>query len=386
MAAAIAPSEEVLNISTLAAPALCITPTLSARLGTPRKVPSGGPTSARRKPHMQEAALTKQEKDREYLISAKQVDEMIQAIHTPRRDYARRLEQAYKDLSRGMHLPGADVPCLASQTTGLQPASATSKGDASSTSAAGSASSPRRKNRSMPKEKGTQSKTFPSTALSTPWGPERANIDQPTRDHVLHKRQNYCRLLDQQREDDKTLSQHHQRQKRQQDDMTSTSLETRYHTWGGTVDHSGATERVIHKELLATVGFRQRCDREQKEAERQDAVRHAEESEKQMAFHWHIRQAEEKQEKERLAATWKEAASDRKRLEEAQKAAALLEEKEKIQRTNQGLVPARRLRRPAAECKSAQEAISPRPRRPAQLVLSPITGLGASSAPAETSS
>jgi len=165
-------------------------------------------------------------------------------------------------------------------------------------------------------------------------------------------------MLDQQNADKSDQVRLKTQQESQIDRSTHTSLESCHHKWGAETSDT-SRERAIFHELLATVDYRAQREREGREAEKKDAVRMAEEVEKRMAWEWHVRREEDKQEKERLACLWKAAASDRRKIEEAKKEAALREEKEVIRRMNQGMVPARRLRRPKEECIASQDAMPP---------------------------
>jgi hypothetical protein len=163
-------------------------------------------------------------------------------------------------------------------------------------------------------------------------------------------------MLDQQNAEKSNLAQWSIQQEAELDRMTHTSLER--NTWEQRVT-KGPNERAIFCELLATVDHRAQREREGKEAERQDAARMVEDTEKQIAWEWHLRREEEKQEKERLAALWKTAARDRKIAEEAKKAVVLQEEKDAVMQMNVGLVPVRRLRRSKEECFAVQDMMPP---------------------------
>lgn len=152
---------------------------------------------------------------------------------------------------------------------------------------------------------------------------------------------------------------------------THTSLETSHHSWGQQSSDANR-ERAIYRELLDTVDYRQQKKRAESEADRQDGVRIAETLEKQMAWQYHVKREEDKQEKQQMGSLWKAAAQDRRRLEEAQKAAALQEEKDTIEMMNTGKVPGRRVRRPKEECFVMHNMLAP-PRRERKPELTPVT-------------
>lgn len=329
----------------------------SAR-GSARKASSGGKPS-----------------DEEFLVSARAVDNMIYAIHQDgTKDYTANLEIAYNRMSRGMKLPEGEAS-LAKKLAEMGPTSARSDGkkchgpnEPDRTPAVGPVpgmeiSPPKGASRPRFNKKGEKEDSVQTVAA--PWGPERDNLDKPPWHHTIERRQHYCKMLDQQNAD----KSEHRRVKAEKehniDRLTNTSFETGHHRWG-TEPSDPNKEKAIFHELLATVDYRVQRDRQEKAVERKEALRMGEEVEKQMAWQWHVRREEDKQEKDRLASLWTAAAKDRKNVEEAHKASALREEQDVVKLMSQGQVPARRLRRPKEECILVQEAMPP-PHRPQAL-------------------
>jgi hypothetical protein len=173
------------------------------------------------------------------------------------------------------------------------------------------------------------------------------------------RRQNYCRLLDQQNIDKSKYVRLKTEQETMINKTTHTSLESDHHTWGRECTTDKGRERAIFGELVATVNYRKQREHEGRESEKRDAAHKHEETEKKMAWQWHVRREECKQEKKEWAAMWSEAAETKRKAEKARKAAELQEEKEQIQRVNMGMIPARRVRRPKEECIATQEVLPP---------------------------
>lgn len=344
------------------------TPTPSARsagkTSTPRKAPSSARSSVRsQRLHQQLRSPPKSapcgQTDEEFLRTTRQVDGIVHAIHADNtKDHAIRLQQAYQDLSRGLTLPveeraSPSKPSMSKDRCRDFP------------SAVGPVPGSTGPNRTEERRK---KKASPRAASSVapPWGPERANLDRPPWEQVHEKKQHYCKILDQQTADKSYQTDLKTQQEKALDQTCRTSFESQHHRWGMQAADANR-ERAIYREHLATVHYRKKCEQERSEAEKQDGARLVEETERKLAWHFHVRREEEKQEKESLAAVWKAAAKDRRKLEEAQKAAVLKDEKETVKRMNEGMLPARRIRRPKEECIVAQEAMPVPYRAPARV-------------------
>lgn len=307
--------------------------------------------------------------------SHRKVDAMIQAMHAPgmgTQDYADHMARAYQDLSRGLNLAGAEAS-LATRLAEMPEGRAKAQASARRCIDAGAhvvrapaggpvpgiVSSPQRhpngQNAASPRKPQASPRKTPRN-VPPPWGPERANLDKPPWEQVLKRQQNYCKILDQQTADKTDQVKRHWEQEINMDHNTSTSLESATHTWGQQpID--AVRERAIYREHLATVDHRERQKRERTEVARQDGVRIAEDADKHMAWSWHTRREEDKQEKQKMASCWKAAATQRRKMDEAAKQVALQEEQEALRRASEGMVPARRMRRPKEECIALQEAM-----------------------------
>lgn len=297
------------------------------------------------------------------LVAARQVDAMINAIHSGNegtQEYKDRVANAYKDLSKGQRLPspGSDTSARRRSAVACRDDSGPAVGPVPAI-----VFSPRLSNsRDLHRlREASGKKDLPCKEVEPPWGPHRASMDRPPAERIISRQQRYCQMLDQQTADNSDQARIKTAQELQVNRTTNTSFETGHHKWGQ--ETSDATrERAIFQELLATCDYRAKRERAGKEAERQDAVRMAEEMERQLAWQWHVRRAEDKQVKERLADVWFSAAKDKHKTLEAQKAAVLQEEKKVVEHNKQGMVPIRRIRRPKEECIAAQEMMPPRTR------------------------
>lgn len=289
---------------------------------------------------------------------------MVHAIHSDNmEDHAERLQQAYRELSRGLNLDlemSADDPSKPQISINAE---ARLRDYPPAVGPVPGAQAVIKPFRSPKKSAGTPRGGVPG--VPPPWGPERANEDRPPHEQVLQRRQHYCKMLDVQNADKSVQVRAKTAEERAVNRATLTSFETHNHKWGSKAADANQ-ERAIYRELLATVQYRKDRDKKMVEAEKEDGVRLIEETEKKMAWQWHVKREEEKQEKARLAKLWKAAAKNRRKEEAAQKAAVLREEKEVVERMNVGMVPDRRVRRPREECIVAQDAMPLPYRAPAR--------------------
>lgn len=183
-----------------------------------------------------------------------------------------------------------------------------------------------------------------------PWGPERANIDNPSYEQVLQQQRVYCRMLDEQA----GAKDQERRRRREEEDLTNrttgTSFESQHHRWGFEEGPSKSRERAIRKELLTTIA-NQQCEAfEQAKAQREVEALWAERAEQRMVWDWHVNQLESKRAQKQLAGHWKEAAEDKRRQQEASREAKLREEREQMHVVTSGMVQRRPMRRPKQLC------------------------------------
>lgn len=300
--------------------------------------------------------------DENFLRRGRQVDEMINALHSDKaEDYNKRLSQAFQELSGGQ-LNLADE--AAKDTTRVR--CMDHLGPAAKGGVPGLVSmDPPRSARSSQCSRQSRKKTAPK--VIPPWGPERANIDRPPAILALQKQQQYCRMLDLQNADKEAQARVDLEEDIRMQQTTSTSLETAYHTWG-TETCDARKERAIFKEHLATINHKREALLAKKEAERQDGERLIAQTEKKMAWQWHLKRAQEAKEKEQMAKEWMDASNEKKRLQQAKRAASLQEEQEAIKHIEDGMIPDKFNRRPYEQCASYQNVVNLKHIRPGSQV------------------
>lgn len=181
------------------------------------------------------------------------------------------------------------------------------------------------------------------------WGAERANADILPWEQIQQSRQKYRKLLDAQVIEKSRLRKYRYEQELKLDRNTKTSLDTDNRSRDAECANADK-ERAIYKELIATVDYRQRAERERRRSEQQAARICDTQAELQMAWSWHVKREEEKQAKIRMAQEWSSAAQHRQQARELAKTLALREDKDFIERVNRGKLPRRRLRRARQEC------------------------------------
>jgi len=148
---------------------------------------------------------------------------------------------------------------------------------------------------------------------------------------------------------------------------TSTSLEGAYHTWG-TETCDARKERAIFKEHLATISHKREALLAKREAERQDGERLIAQTERSMAWQWHLKRAQEAKEKEQMAKEWIDASNEKKRLQQAKRAASLQQEQEEVKHIEDGMIPDKFNRRPYEQCASYQNVVNLKHIRPGSQV------------------
>lgn len=309
-----------------------------------------------------------QHQEKEILLQHRHVNEMVKAIHSnDHKDPCGRLERAYNDLSKGIGELTSDIAILdvnksPTEGDGNRRFACAPKEPRVFGPVPGLGGSPPkvRKNRDSNRmmQKAELGNLIPCAA---PWGAERANLDKPPWEQVKKHRQIYHKMLDDQMSSKSHVDKFRHEQERNMDRITKTSM------MDG-LDHTAkdaaiaGMERAVYKELIATVEHRQRSEREQIDAERENGLRLASRAERQVAWQWHIKREEEKQSRLRMAQEWSTAAKQRRELEGIAKMRALREEREVVAQTCQGLVPDRRLRRSRQDCIAALDYIPQSPR------------------------
>eukprot|EP00927_Polykrikos_kofoidii_P080198 TRINITY_DN77089_c0_g1_i1.p1 TRINITY_DN77089_c0_g1~~TRINITY_DN77089_c0_g1_i1.p1 ORF type:complete len:352 (-),score=53.95 TRINITY_DN77089_c0_g1_i1:67-1122(-) len=188
-----------------------------------------------------------------------------------------------------------------------------------------------------------------------PWSPERANLDHPPHETIVERRRQYHKLLDGQsavRQERRQKADHLRAQKQM------TSFETQTHTWGSE-ERNVAKERANFEELVATANIEQRRVRESREAERNDYARCAVAAERAQAMHYHAQADRRRHEMGKLAQIWQAAASEKRQNSEAERSRTLQEEKAMIAHLVEGMVPARRMKKPCVPPNHLARVIAP---------------------------
>jgi len=198
------------------------------------------------------------------------------------------------------------------------------------------------------------------SVLAAPWGPKRANEDQPPHDELLEKRRQYHRMLDEQAKMEGSRRKHKKEQAVENEQTYVTSLETKTHTWGAqAIDVD--KEKAMFNELVATAASRQRRSKEARDYEKQDYKKWAEAAEMEQAMSYQQQREQKKEKCMSLAESWKMAAQEKEERAKAERQKALQEERQMLDRLTEGMAPSR----PMKKCRPpAAILVTPR-RRPA---------------------
>lgn len=191
--------------------------------------------------------------------------------------------------------------------------------------------------------------SWDGVSVPPPWGADRANVDRLPDELIQQRHQKYSNMLDEQVLEKSRLRRTRCEQELEIDRNTTTSLDTANKSREKDCEIA-RQERAIYKELLATVDYRRRAAREKKLSEQHVDRICLSQAEHQVAWLWHVRKEEKKQEKVRLAQEWSSAAQHRQQAKELEKALALREEMAIVQEINRGTLPRRRLRRARQRC------------------------------------
>lgn len=185
-----------------------------------------------------------------------------------------------------------------------------------------------------------------SSMVPPPWGPDRANKDQPPWEKIFQQQQDYHRMLDQQRAQKADWKRQCAEQNLKTNVPSAASLATSTHRWEVETNNP-VRARAIFEELRSTVASRQYQQKMQKEAEREVYSRCAAESELEFVQQWHQRKQRNRQEWTSLADEWHSAAEAKRTQQEQERAAALNAERKALRHLIKGTVPVRRIRKPA---------------------------------------
>eukprot|EP00930_Biecheleria_cincta_P057689 TRINITY_DN43589_c0_g1_i1.p1 TRINITY_DN43589_c0_g1~~TRINITY_DN43589_c0_g1_i1.p1 ORF type:complete len:398 (-),score=91.05 TRINITY_DN43589_c0_g1_i1:82-1236(-) len=181
--------------------------------------------------------------------------------------------------------------------------------------------------------------------ISPPWGPERANQDNPSWD-VLHQRKlEYRQMLDEQYAKKADQLRKREEESSALDQNTVPTLATKTHKWGAPpCDKPGET--ALAKELLDTILKRRGKAHQTKLQEQMMQKAWMQESGRDRAKRFLNSKSRQREELSQLQGDWKQAAEDRRRKEAAERKAELDAEREAMKTVAQGMRPPRRLRKP----------------------------------------
>lgn len=180
-----------------------------------------------------------------------------------------------------------------------------------------------------------------------PWGPERANLDQPPKEQVVQRQLDYQKLLDEQA----AIKVEALRRKAEEDaraDFERAQLQAQRAQSAASAEmdnFNAQMERAIFHELVATVAYKRSKDKERKRAESQDYARWKAESERQLAEQWHHQRQRARQDWADMASAWKQAVEEKRVRREEERSVVLRTEREAARRLMQGMAPPRRIRK-----------------------------------------
>jgi len=186
-----------------------------------------------------------------------------------------------------------------------------------------------------------------ASLVSSPWGPERANRDEPDWEKNSQKQQCYHRQLDEQIALKAELSRLRQAELEELEKKSATTLCTGTHVWG-TEAYDVQGQREIFQELKVQVEERRQQRQALREAERAEYTGKIARSEKALSIHWEEKRRQRQQEQSEFAASLRAAMEDKRQREEQERADRLQSERDHIRRVVQGKQQPRRLRKPGA--------------------------------------
>jgi hypothetical protein len=181
--------------------------------------------------------------------------------------------------------------------------------------------------------------------ISPPWGPERANQDNPSWDVLNQRKVEYRQMLDEQYAKKADQLRRREEESSALDQNTVPSLATKTHEWGAPpCDKPGQT--ALAKELLNTIVKRRGKEHHTKRQEQMMQKAWMQESGIERAQRFLDSKSRRREELSQLQGDWKQAAEDRRRKNNAERKAELEAEQEAMKTVTQGMRPARRLRKP----------------------------------------
>jgi hypothetical protein len=186
-----------------------------------------------------------------------------------------------------------------------------------------------------------------ASLVAPPWGPERANRDEPDWEKNSQKQQCYHRQLDEQIALKAELSRLRKAELEELERKSAATLSTGTHVWG-TEAYDVQGQREVFQELKVQVEERRQQRHALREAERAEYTSKIARSEKLLSVHWEEKRRQRQQEQSEFAASLRAAMEDKRKREEQERADRLQSERDHIRRVVQGKQQPRRMRKPGA--------------------------------------
>eukprot|EP00931_Biecheleriopsis_adriatica_P042124 TRINITY_DN24005_c0_g1_i1.p1 TRINITY_DN24005_c0_g1~~TRINITY_DN24005_c0_g1_i1.p1 ORF type:complete len:386 (+),score=67.96 TRINITY_DN24005_c0_g1_i1:36-1160(+) len=187
--------------------------------------------------------------------------------------------------------------------------------------------------------------TSPSL-VRPPWGAERANVDNPSRDLAKQRQVEYRRMLDDQNAKKADMLRKRHEEKVEWEKHTVPTLSTSTHKWEASVVDPSA-KKALMKEHIAVVKQRKGKEVESRINELLSTRAWLAECDKDRVARYFQNKKKVKQEINELTSEWKRDAEEKRRQREQDRLAKLQDEIEAIREVTNGQMPHRRLRKPA---------------------------------------
>ncbi|CAJ1392719.1 unnamed protein product [Effrenium voratum] len=185
-----------------------------------------------------------------------------------------------------------------------------------------------------------------------PWGPERANKDHPPWEAQQQKQLEYRQILDQQtataadleRQRKLEVAELEPRRKWGEERRSIPSLATKTHEWE---QHFEGNRKALMEEQLAAAASRQRKEMRRRKEEEENSRAWLAQAAADRAQRYFSRRQQRKEELSELSSEWAKEVEEKRRLVVQQRDKELLEQRQALQHLTEGMVPSRRLRKPA---------------------------------------
>ncbi|CAJ1360026.1 unnamed protein product [Effrenium voratum] len=177
-----------------------------------------------------------------------------------------------------------------------------------------------------------------------PWGPERANKDHPPWEAQQQKQLEYRQILDQQTATAADLERQRKLEVAELERRSIPSLATKTHEWE---QHFEGNRKALMEEQLAAAASRQRKEMRRRKEEEENSRAWLAQAAADRAQRYFSRRQQRKEELSELSSEWAKEVEEKRRLVVQQRDKELLEQRQALQHLTEGMVPSRRLRKPA---------------------------------------